>query len=176
MATFWSEKQNIIEPKRKYRFTVEIAAFGGGLGPNSGTSVVWFAKSAEWNEISVKMVDPVDPDAVFLTHQIILNSGYAVPASSAGTYATMSKKKAATGANIQGVILTQLDANGHPLEKWTLNNPFVTGVEFGEFVYEGDDLREIDLKFRYDWATCQKWRDGQQVEEFDPRMGGIFPN
>ena len=42
--TFWSEKSNIIEPKRKYRFAIQIMAFGDL--PNTTTSVVWYAKSA----------------------------------------------------------------------------------------------------------------------------------
>lgn len=196
MPTFWSEKSNIIEPKRKYRFTVEIIAFGDRA--DSTTSVVWFAKSAtipsytvtsvthkfldnqyhfpghvEWNEISVKMVDPVSPDAVFATHAILGASGYIVPASSAGSYSTMSKKKSAVGARMQGVVLTQLTADGIPLEKWTLANPFLTGVEFGEFVYEGDDIREIDMKMKYDWATCTRHdpNTGAVLETFDP-VGG----
>lgn len=192
MATFWSEKSNIIEPKRKYRFTVEIIAFRDRA--ESATSVVWYAKSAtipsytvtsvthkfldnqyhfpghvEWNEISVKMVDPVSPDAVFATHSILAGSGYIVPKDSAGSYSTMSKKKSAIGAGIQGVILTQLSADGLPLETWTLANPFLTGVEFGEFVYEGDDIREIDMKMKYDWATCTRHDEsGAVVETFDP--------
>ena len=95
MATFWSEKSNIIEPKRKYRFKVQITAFNSG--GDGATDVVWWAKSVtipsytithvthkfldnqyhfpghvQWNEISVKMVDPVSPDAVFLTHDIFI--------------------------------------------------------------------------------------------------------
>jgi len=200
MSTFWSEKSNIIEPKRKYRFTVEIMAFADSAinGGDSTTSVVWFAKSAtipsytvtsvthkfldnqyhfpghvEWNEVSVKMVDPVSPDAVFMTHNILLASGYVVPAGAAGSYATMSKKKSAIGAKLKGLVLTQLTADGKPLEKWTLQNPFLTGVEFGEFVYEGDDIREIDMKMKYDWAICEKYdpTTGEPVSKFDP-VGG----
>jgi len=196
MPTFWSEKQNIIEPKRKYRFTVEIIAFGDR--GDSTTSVIWYAKSAtipsytvtsvthkfldnqyhfpghvEWNEISVKMVDPVSPDAVFATHAILGASGYIVPENALGSYSTMSKKKSAIGAAMQGVVLTQLTADGIPLEKWTLANPFLTGVEFGEFVYEGDDIREIDMKMKYDWATCTRHDPdtGNVIETFDP-VGG----
>jgi len=196
MPTFWSEKQNIIEPKRKYRFTVEIVAFGDL--PDATTTVIWYAKSAtipsytvtnvthkfldnqyyfpghvEWNEISVKMVDPVSPDAVFATHNILASSGYVVPAGPQGAYATMSKKKSAIGAKLQGVVITQLTADGGPLEKWTLANPFLTGVEFGEFVYEGDDIREIDMKMRYDWATCTKHdpTTGNVISTFDPTAG-----
>lgn len=190
---FWSEKQNIIEPKRRYRFTVQIDAYTD-VNNKEPLGIVWFAKSAtipsytvtsvqhkfldnqyhfpghvEWNEVSVKMVDPVSPDAVFLTHKIILNSGYVVPVNSAGSWSTISKKKGAIGANLQGITLTQLNADGGVLEKWTLANPFVSGVEFGEFVYEGDDIREIDLKFKYDWATCERYdANGAAIETFDP--------
>ena len=195
MPTFWSEKSsNIIEPKRKYRFLVEILAFDGK--PEVTTPIVWFAKSAtipsysvtsvthkfldnqyhfpghvEWNEISVKMVDPVSPDAVFLTHSILAASGYLVPATPDGSHATMSKKKSAFGAKLQGLVITQLNADGKPLEKWTLNNPFLSAVEFGEFVYEGDDIREVDMKMKYDWATCQKFdpNTGAVISDWDPR-------
>ena len=82
----------------------------------------------------------------------------------------MSKKKSAFGAKLSGMVITQLTADGKPLEKWTLNNPFLTGVEFGEFVYEGDDIREIDMKLRYDWATCTKHdpETGAEIGVFDP--------
>jgi hypothetical protein len=194
MPTFWSEKSsNIIEPKRKYRFLVEILAFNGK--PETTTSIVWFAKSAtipsysvtsvthkfldnqyhfpghvEWTEVSVKMVDPVSPDAVFLTHGILGNSGYLVPAAPGGSHATMSKKKSAFGAALQGMVITQLNADGQAIEKWTLQNPFLAGVEFGEFVYEGDDIREIDMKLKYDWATCQKLDPvtGAVISDYDP--------
>jgi len=184
--TFWSNKTDIIEPKRKYRFKVQITAFGTD-------DIVWWAKSVtipsytvthvthkfldnqyhfpghvQWNEISLKMVDPVSPDAVFLTHQILQGSGYVVPASSAGSFSTMSKKKSAVGAGMTGVIITQLNADGGELERWTLANPFLSGVEFGELVYEGDDLREIDMKMRYDWAVCEKIADGGVADTFDP--------
>lgn len=202
MPTFWSEKSNIIEPKRKYRFTVEIIAMGDL--PDAVTSVVWYAKSAtipsytinsvthkfldneyhfpghvSWNEISVKMVDPVSPDAVFATHNILANSGYLVPSNPNGSYATMSKKKSSIGAKLQGVVITQLTADGGPLEKWTLANPFLTSVEFGEFAYEGDDLRDIDLKMKYDWATCTKHDPvtGAEIGKFDPVAGpGVIIN
>jgi hypothetical protein len=193
MATkFWSNKTDIIEPKRKYRFKVQITAFGD-------QDVVWWAKSVtipsytithvthkfldnqyhfpghvEWNEVSVKMVDPVSPDAVFLTHDILFKSGYAVPKSKNGTYATMSKNKSAVGAGMTGVTISQLNADGGVLEVWTLTNPFLTGVEFGELVYEGDDLREIDMKMRYDWAECQRYNaDGTAAQKFDPLSGSV---
>ena len=39
-------------------------------------------------------------------------------------------------------------------EEWTVKNPFVKSVKFGELAYDNDDLSEIELEIRYDWAVC----------------------
>jgi len=39
------------------------------------------------------------------------------------------------------------------VDEWTLNNAFISQVDFGEVSYESDDIVNISLTIMYDWAT-----------------------
>ncbi len=181
MAGFWSSTAQ--EPKRQFRFKVEFAAT---TQSDSGKAlheigVIWFAKKAtlpqytmtevthkfldknfyfpgriEYNTVELVLVDPVSPDAVDLTLNMIEDSGYRMPSSmdETGAFATISKEKAST-KGLGDVIITTIDHEGVALETWTLNNAFPKSVKFGDLSYDSDELREITLEIRYDWATCQ---------------------
>ena len=161
------------EPKRNFRFKVEITSLGGN-------SVLWWAKTVttpsfdisevehnfldnkyyfpgrvSWNEVSLTLVDPISVDAVALTNEIIEGSGYVIPSqppADAGNLSTISKAKAV--AALGKVIITILTADGNKVEEWTLNNPFVKSAKYGDLDYSNDDLRTVEMTFRYDWATC----------------------
>jgi hypothetical protein len=173
---FWS--QNNVEPKRNFRFKVEIT----GLEENS---VLWWAKTVTtpsfdvsetehnfldnkyyfpgrvtWNEVSLSLVDPISVDAVQLTNSLIEGANYQVPSNIPATesdFSTMSKT-AATG-ELGQVIITILDASGKNIEQWTLNNAFLKSAKYGDLDYSNDDLRSVELTIRYDWATCDSQGD-----------------
>lgn len=173
---FWS--QNNVEPKRNFRFKVEIT----GLEENS---VLWWAKTVTtpsfdvsetehdfldnkyyfpgrvtWNEVSLSLVDPISVDAVQLTNSLIEGANYQVPSNipaSEGDFSTISKA-AATG-ELGQVIITILDASGKNIEQWTLNNAFLKSAKYGDLDYSNDDLRSVELTIRYDWATCDSQGD-----------------
>ena len=42
---------------------------------------------------------------------------------------------------------------GEELEKWTLKHAWIKEVTFGDLDYGSEDLTEVTIKFRYDWAT-----------------------
>jgi len=65
----------------------------------------------------------------------------------------MSKAKAA-GA-LGTVIITQIDSDGNPLETWTLWNSFMTEVKYGDLAYGEDDLTEMSITLKYDWARVE---------------------
>jgi hypothetical protein len=71
---------------------------------------------------------------------------------------TISKAKAA-GA-LGTVIITQIDSNGGELEKWTLWNSFLTEAKFGELAYGTDDLTEMSVTLKYDWARVETFNNG----------------
>jgi len=180
---FWgadhSTTTQIKDPKRKFRFMVQMTGFGettseaktGGTGE---TGELWFAKSANkpsftinaaehkylnhtfyypgavtWNEVTVTMVDPQDPDVAGTLSSLVEKMCYIVPDSLLDR-STISKHSAAS--NIGAVYITQLDAEGKALETWTLYNAFITEVTYGDLAYGDDELTEMTVKFKYDWS------------------------
>ena len=178
---FWSTTGT--EPKRQFRFKVQFASAtqspSGQALADQG--VIWFAKKVtlpqytmtevthkfldknfyfpgrvEYNTVELTLVDPVSSDAVDLSLNMIEDSGYRMPSemSAPGAFATISKEKASK-LGLGDVIITTIDHEGVALETWTLNNAFPKSVKFGDLSYDSDELREITLEIRYDWASCQ---------------------
>jgi len=168
---FWSEQYNAQskDPKRGFRFKITFQGMNGG-------DIVWFAKKVakpsytiteakhsylnhnfyfpgrvEWDTISMTLVDPVSPGAVAQTNALVVASGYQIPGSPSDL-SSMSKGKST--AAVGYIIIEQIDAEGNVTEEWTVKNPFVKSVKFGELAYDNDDLSEIELEIRYDWAVC----------------------
>ena len=174
---FWStnfgEDTTLKDPKRKFRFTVEFQ----GIQAAQGGAILWYAKTAAkpsfqvaeathkflnhtfyypgsvtWQDISITLVDPVDPDMAATLSDIVVQSGY-TPPTDANSLSTMSKAKAA-GA-LGTVIITQIDSDGKPLETWTLWNSWIKEVKYGDLGYDGDDLTEMTVALKYDWARVE---------------------
>ena len=165
---FWTDAQKK-DPKRAYRFIVNL-----GNMPNGAQ---WYAKAvkkpaititevdhsflnhkfyypgrAEWDTVEVTLVDPVSPDAAANTAAILQASGYTPPIDVTST-TTISKQDAVNA--LGGVIIQQIDSEGAPMETWTLWNPFITGVTYGDLSYEEDSLTEVTITIRYDWAVLE---------------------
>ena len=166
---FWTS--NDVEPKRNFRFRVQMTtAFGG--------SVIWWAKSVttpsfdvtevehnfldnkfyfpgrvSWNEITLSLVDPISVDAVALTNEILEGQGYVVPnGPETINFSTMSKGKGKTA--LGDITIEILDSDGTLTEQWVLNQPFIKSAKYGDLDYSNDDLRTVELTLRYDWAKC----------------------
>ena len=63
----------------------------------------------------------------------------------------MSKQRAVAALGNQ-LEIVQIDADGKSVETWKLGNPWIKDVKFGELDYEGDDMTDVTLEIRYDWA------------------------
>jgi hypothetical protein len=159
------------DPKRKFRFLLTIASL-----PEGGQ---WFVKTSDrpsfevastehkflnhtfyypgavtWSEVSVSLVDPVDPDMQWAIADILRGSGYYIPENSQGpskNTTTISKSKAQ--AALGRVTIAMIDSDGNPIESWILNGAWISGIENSNLEYGSDDLSETTVKFRYDWAT-----------------------
>tara|TARA_Y100000296_G_scaffold85001_1_gene119840 strand:+ start:594 stop:1190 length:597 start_codon:yes stop_codon:yes gene_type:complete len=181
---FWStnfgEDTTLKDPKRQFRFYVEFQ----GISSPQGGATLWYAKTAAkpsftveniqhnylnhvfkypgkvtWQDISITLVDPVEPDMAATLSDILVQSGYSPPTdATTDSMGTISKAKAA-GA-LGTVIITQIDSNGNELEKWTLWNSFITEVKYGDLAYGTDDLTEMSVGIAYDWARIQTTSDG----------------
>lgn len=174
---FWSTNFGadaaLNDPKRKFRFKVEFQ----GVSAAIGGAVLWYAKTANkpsfaiastehkylnhtfyypgsvtWNDVTVTLVDPVEPDMAATFSDIITVGGYAPP-SDTNSLSTMSKAKASSA--LGSVIITQLDSDGQDLEQWTLWNAFITEVKYGDLEYGADDLTEMSVTLKYDWARIK---------------------
>lgn len=177
MATskFWSDAS--IEPKRKYRFLLSFNGIPQWIVKTTGKpnfSVTesehsfinykfYYPGRLEWEEISMTLVDPVDPDASKTMLDLIELSGYVAPHNflndplgrgQASNVVTFSKKQA-TSAVGGRVYIHTIDENGSPIETWSLYNPWIKSVNFGDLDYESDDLVNVELTMRFDWAALE---------------------
>lgn len=189
---FWStnfgQDATLNDPKRNHRFIVEF----GGINATPGGAVAWYAKTAQkpsfaisenehkylnhtfyypggvtWNPVTITMVDPVDPDMSATFSDIIVQGGYAPPTDTT-SLGTMSKAKAASALGT--VTVTQLDSDGNPLETWTLWNPFIQDIKYGDSLsYEDTNLTEISVTLRFDWARVETTNDSKKAGSVNER-------
>ena len=176
---FWTESVtfNTADPKRNYRFKIVSVTNTSqttdsilGLGSQDGC---WWAKKASqptfsvsetehnflqhkyywparvtWNEVDITLVDPVDP-AIQTSVMSYFNEAQLFNPSK-GKWVTTSKGEAVQSlGNLQ---IQQLDDDGSVLNSWVLQHAWVKEVSFSELDYSNEDLMEITLKIRYDWA------------------------
>jgi len=162
------------DPKRAFRFKVELG--------NSG--VLWYAKTAQrptlsigetshnfmnhtyywpgkadWSEVAISFIDPVDPDLGSDLMAAIAASGYAIPKGTSGKLTSMSKQSVmktlggntdAAGAN--SIRIHMIDENGDQLETWSLIHAWIKSIDFSDLDYGSDEMSEVTVTFRYDWA------------------------
>tara|TARA_B100000989_G_scaffold272197_1_gene229460 strand:+ start:876 stop:1457 length:582 start_codon:yes stop_codon:yes gene_type:complete len=172
--SFWSQKS--LEPKRQFRWLLYIAGmpqfivknvkkpqFSVAATPHDFINYKFhFPGRVEWQDIQVTIVDPVQPDSTASLFNILTAAGYVLPdkyTSQPNEPRTISKEKFvdALGGQIQ---LVQFGANTgaqeeNVLERWVLNNPFLTSVDFGNLDYSSDDLVNISMTIKYDWANLE---------------------
>tara|TARA_R100000995_G_scaffold65167_1_gene34230 strand:+ start:6862 stop:7422 length:561 start_codon:yes stop_codon:yes gene_type:complete len=169
---FWTD--NRVEPKRRFRFLMDITPAGEAnriasffvrtsTKPNfqmDGTGAVKFIQHTfkypgriTWQPISVTILDPVLPDSAAILMNILNNSGYTKPDDERNALQSISK----AGANqaMGTIFLRQIDAEGRDIEEWKLWNPFLTQVDFGNVGYDDDALVEYTLTIDYDYATLK---------------------
>jgi hypothetical protein len=180
---FWSEDaQGNKDPKRNFRFQVTFNGLAGASGK------VWFAKKigkpnftvtesshdffnhkfyfpgrVEWQTVTLTLVDPVDStiDTAAQMAALMEAAGYEIPAAGNQPLKSMSKGKAV--ASLGAIKIEQLDAEGVAIETWTLENPFIKTFKLGDLDYSSDDLTEMELEIRYDYATFKSGGAGSKA-------------
>jgi len=169
--SFWNDSSNNVpSPKRNYRWLL----FLGGIPQwickkvtKPAMSITeaehtylnhkfYYPGRVEWQTIDVTLVDPVSPDAAQTLDNILNSAGYQPPDDQNQTL-TISKNQA-VGA-LGKVVIQQLGVTPigdtrevQPVEEWQLYNAWVKDFKFGELDYTSDDLTEITLTLRYDYA------------------------
>jgi len=169
---FWAD--STLEPKRKHRWlmTVEsIPAFVIKVAKKPGLTInkvtheyyghsFYYPGKTNWEPIDITLVDPVDPDVSDRILNLILErSGYVTPDVKVGDQPyTMSKAESVKALGFQ-ITLQQMGPGsvlasdpGLPIETWTLHNPWIGKVTFGDLSYADDGMVEIGLTLNYDYA------------------------
>jgi len=189
---FWTN--NTVEPKRNFRWRVTLANFSH---PDSPDGIVWWAKTVDtpsytvtdvthsffdneykfpgrvqWQDVNMTLVDPVSPNAVELTNKFIIDAGYSIKGLPEFSAKPTSINKAAMNAAVGDVRIEVFSGTGNVVEEWTMYNPFITSVKFSTLDYTNDDMRTIDLTWKYDWAGCiSRDADGSNERTQFPRPG-----
>jgi len=169
---FWSSENS--NPKRNYKFKISLVGLSNAATNQS--DVIWFAKTVTlpsfdvsnaevhhfdnryyfpgrvtWNPVSMTLTDPVSPDAAAMTAKLLEFMGYQVPLTQENKKATLDRKSFIGKITVK-IEVFDFSMSQAPVESWTLNNAFVESAKWGDLAYDNDDLKQIDISFRYDWA------------------------
>lgn len=169
---FWSDGE-AQDPKRAFRFQVNVSPDANKVALPAYTvkkvtkpaftiqesthqylnHTYYYPGRTEWSTVTLTLVDPVNPDAAQALVEIIKAAGYS-PAANANDQATMSKAKATKA--LGKFEIEQIDAEGEAVETWCLHNAWIKDAKFGDLAYDSDDLTEVELEIRYDYASFKK--------------------
>lgn len=174
---FWSEKS--VEPKRKFRWLLYwtgVPQFVVKSVKKPSYSVQTTAHQflnyefnypgrVTWEDIQITIVDPVQPDSTKSLYKILENSGYVIPSNYNEAAAATISKEGMVDALGTEIKLSQLDADGvNPIETWVVKNPLITSVDFDSLDYSADDLLNITISIKYDYATIENLPQGKMEQ------------
>jgi hypothetical protein len=168
--SFWSDPTT--EPKRSFKYKLTIQ----GLGASGGKIDSWVVKKVarptfkvteiahsfldkkyyfpgkvEWDALTCTVAEPLTPNALASLYSYLYGAGYNVitrPPSAASDYSTIGKSKAI----ISSVYVDQLNNDGSLVERWQLNNAFITSTTLTGMDYDTDTIMSFDMTIRFDWA------------------------
>ena len=172
MAFWGGQGGALVDPKRSFRWLITF-------GSSDNFIQSWYAKSAQkpkyelsktehqflnhtfyypgrvtWSELTVTLVDPAGAnDSSLALVEALQASGYYLPINQQNASQTITKAGAVQAAGNQ-IFLEQLGRNdADVVEKWTLVNPWIKNVDFGDLDYSNEEMVQIQLTLVYDYAT-----------------------
>lgn len=173
---FWNDKS--LEPKRKHRWLMtisDIPAFVIKTTNKPSFSInetehnyfghrFYYPGMVTWNEITLTLVDPIDPDVSRKVLNILRRSGYVEPSEHDSNMLHTISKEESVAALGSIVKIKQVEHTGTGtdvlgtnvvVEEWELYSPWIKEAKFGDLDYSDDGLVEIELTIRYDWAIIR---------------------
>lgn len=164
----------LTEPKRRFKFILNIAGIPAYVVKTTDRPAVtvgeaqheflvhnfYFPGRVTWNEISVTLVDPIDPDVSKRLLDLVKNAGYVNPSDFSGdpndpNYLRKSLGKSAFIDQLGQITIDTLNTAGETVETWRLNNVWVKSVTYNQMSYSDEGLIELNLGIRYDWAELE---------------------
>jgi hypothetical protein len=125
----------------------------------------YYPGTLTWNECECVIINSVTPDGQEILLKALDASGYVFPdvQDSEAKPADGTINKAASLAALGEVKIVELAGDGAELDTWILRNAFIKSVNFGDLDYSGDDLLNITIGMRYDWASYENKTSGYKV-------------
>ena len=128
----------------------------------------YYPGAVTWDPVSATLVNAVAPDGNKILYQALYRSGYFDPIDQGaffggggatlgpnGAIAPGTPNKAAALSATGDVIIQEIDGFGKEIGKWTLRSPFITNAKFGDLDYAGEELLNLEVTFRYDYAVYE---------------------
>lgn len=165
------------EPKRTNRFVL-IGGGGGFAGANNiiftiqevtlpkmdvGEAKVdfishqfWYPGKVTWQDVSMTLVDAMDPNTSAVIMDVIAAAGYRFPGVEANTdrgnaYVSSFSKQAFNEA-LGGIGIREIDFEGGGVGEWHLRNAWIKNVSPGDLTMAEANVLNIKLTIKYDWA------------------------
>lgn len=171
--SFWSERD--LEPKRKFRYLLYFAgmpqfiaksvskpSFSVGSSQHSFLQHNFnFPGRVTWQDVNITIVDAINPDSTATLYKMITDAGYVLPPDvnqeELGGAKTITKE-AMVNALGPTVRIDTIGGEGSNeiLESWILNNPQISSVNFDSLDYSSDELLNIQITLKYDWASLNE--------------------
>ena len=178
---FWTSPFS--EPKRKHRFILRIPDLIVPNGPLEGQAfpeylaksvtkpsytvgttdhkflgnTYYYPGAVTWNDVTAVIVNSTTPDGNELLYSALQQMGYLKPDIQEDIFNNnldpSTPNKAAALATLGQVEFEELSGTGGTLGTWKLQNAFITNVTFGDLDYADEALLDINIQFKYDWAT-----------------------
>jgi hypothetical protein len=163
---FWSNVTSA--PKRKYAFQVYVGNLPAFLCYSAtkptitiGTVKVNFLNHEfkhpgriSYNDIELKYYDTEDVEGstAKLIYKMLLDSGYTRPETERNLTTIAKRRVVAPLSGENGSMrIVHIDADGNPLETWTLKNGWFSEVSFDNVDYASDEPVSITMKVVYDY-------------------------
>ena len=166
--SFWADA--VTEPKRQYRFVLanmrgipqwivkSVKKPSLSISESSHQFINYtfhYPGRVEWQPVELTLVDPIAPDATATLMEMVRDMGYVYPSDfDQANVITISKAKSIEALG-KVIYINQIDADGGGvIESWEIKNPWIQSLDFGELSYENDEMVNISVTLRYDWARC----------------------
>ena len=187
---FWTSA--LSEPKRSHRFLLRLPDLNSADEEFSYTEYLaravtkpsytvsetphkflgntyYYPGIVEWNTISATIVNSVAPDGNALLYDALVNMGYLKPDVQElifrGEQDPSTVNKALAVDALGQVQIEEFSGEGTTVGTWTLNNAFITAATFGDLSYDTEDILNIEVTMRYDWATYDVGAGARQIAQ-----------
>ena len=171
MSVYWNAAA--LEPKKTYKYFVTFGDSSTGIKdyvisnvtlPNFTVgeiivshldSTFYYPGRITWETVTFTTVDTVSDSSAAKLFTMLQASGYTLPSDRNQAEYTVLGKSLAVKAIGGQVSITQTNNAGIATHTWNLMNAYISGIEFGAHDASAEDLVNVTVTLRYDWAVLK---------------------